>query len=107
MEIDTPASLDVDEEIELVTALGSKLINAILEREPLENIKVLIDSGAPLWYQDEAEGMSPLHAAACVDGENEALVRLLINEGAIWNAGRLTSLSFCSILAMCMTYTFF
>lgn len=85
MEIDAPAAVDVEEEIEVVTALGSKLIWAILEHEPLENIKALIDSGAPLWYQDEAEGMSPLHAAAY--GQNEDLVKLLIDEGAVWNAG--------------------
>jgi len=63
--------------------LGTTLINAILEKEPISNVRELIDAGAPLWYQNE-EGTSVLHAA--VYGENEQLVRLLIEEGAIWNA---------------------
>jgi type IV protein arginine methyltransferase len=84
------ASPDVENELEILTSLGVKLINAILEHEPLGNIKNLIDAGAPLWYQDEAEGMSPLHAAAHADGQNEELVKFLIDEGAVWNAGWLT-----------------
>jgi len=92
MDTDVPASPDM----EILTALGAKLINAILEHEPLENIKGLIDSGAPLWYQDEAEGMSPLHAAAYCDGECDELIKLLINEGAVWNAGWL--MWFCSFM---------
>ena len=87
MNADAPASPDVDKELEILTSLGAKLIDAVLEHEPLGNIKTLIDAGAPLWYQDEAEGMSPLHAAAHVDGENEELVKFLIDEGAVWNAG--------------------
>jgi type IV protein arginine methyltransferase len=87
MDVDAGTSLAVDEELEVLAALGCKLINAILEREPLENIRALVDSGAPLWYQDEAEGMSPLHAAAYVDGENAQLVKFLIDAGAVWNAG--------------------
>lgn len=75
---------DDDSEINLLTELGTTLINAILEKEPISNVRDLIDAGAPLWYQNE-EGTSVLHAA--VYGENEQLVRLLIEEGAIWNAG--------------------
>lgn len=75
---------DDDPEIIALTELGTTLIQAILEKEPIANVQDLIDAGAPLWYQDD-EGTSALHAAAYV--ENEQLVKLLIEEGAIWNAG--------------------
>lgn len=80
-----PDVLDEDVEVEALVGLGEALISAILERAPLEAIKSMIADGAPLWYQDE-EGTSPLHAAAYV--ENEELIRLLIEGGAVWNAGR-------------------
>ncbi|KAJ8587466.1 hypothetical protein M405DRAFT_741742 [Rhizopogon salebrosus TDB-379] len=72
-----------DPEIVALIELGATLINAILEKEPISNVRDLIDAGAPLWYQNE-EGTSVLHAAAYV--ENEQLVKLLIEEGAVWNA---------------------
>ncbi|KAG2119660.1 uncharacterized protein F5147DRAFT_625311 [Suillus discolor] len=75
---------DIDDpEIIALTELGTTLIQAILEKEPISNVQDLIDAGAPLWYQDE-DGTSALHAAAYV--ENEQLVKLLIEEGAVWNA---------------------
>ena len=84
-EDDFMISDDIDDpEIVMLTELGTTLINAILEKEPISNVRDLIDAGAPLWYQDE-EGTSVLHAAVCV--ENEQLVKLLIEEGAVWNAG--------------------
>ena len=92
MEMDPPESLDVEEEIKILCLLGSELIKAILGREPFENIQALIDSGAPLWYQDEVEGMSPLHAAAYVDEEDGELTKFLIDAGAVWNAGQLYTL---------------
>ena len=64
--------------------LGGYLIFSILQRRPLPKILTLIDAGAPLWYQDD-EGTSPLHAAAYI--EDVELVRVLIQKGAIWNAG--------------------
>lgn len=73
------------EEINTLTELGTTLIQAILEKEPLDNVRDLIDAGAPLWFQDN-EGTSPLHAAAYVG--NEQLVKLLLDEGAVWNAGK-------------------
>lgn len=76
---------DIDDpEIIALTELGTTLIQAILEKEPISNVQDLIDAGAPLWYQDD-DGTSALHAAAYV--ENEQLVKLLIEEGAVWNAG--------------------
>lgn len=77
--------MDVDEEIDTLTLLGEHLVNTILEDEPIETIKSIIDNGAPLWYQNADEGLSPLHAAAFV--RNEELVKFLIDEGAVWNAG--------------------
>ncbi|KAG2059177.1 hypothetical protein BDR06DRAFT_949851 [Suillus hirtellus] len=75
---------DIDDpEIIALTELGTTLIQAILEKEPISNVQDLIDAGAPLWYQDD-DGTSALHAAAYV--ENEQLVKLLIEEGAVWNA---------------------
>lgn len=70
--------------IEEATEMGTKLIEAILSRQPLETLKAQVDAGAPLWFQDD-EGTSALHAAAYV--ENEELVRYLIEQGAVWNAG--------------------
>ncbi|KAF8906497.1 hypothetical protein CPB84DRAFT_1813755 [Gymnopilus junonius] len=47
-------------------------------------ISACLQSGAPIWYQNLAEGLSPLHAAAFI--QNEALVKLLLDKGALWNA---------------------
>lgn len=73
-----------DEDIEVLSMLGGYLIFSILRRRPLPEILTLVDAGAPLWYQDD-DGTSALHAAACI--EDEALVQILIEKGAIWNAG--------------------
>lgn len=78
--------LEIMEEIEdthALAELGTTLIQAILEKEPLANIEELIDADAALWFQDN-EGTSPLHAAAYVG--NKELVDKFLNEGAIWNA---------------------
>ncbi|KAG9316554.1 S-adenosyl-L-methionine-dependent methyltransferase [Chiua virens] len=72
------------EEINALTELGTTLIQAILEKEPIDNIRDLIDEDAPLWFQDN-QGTSPLHAAAYVG--NDQLVKLLLEEGALWNTG--------------------
>jgi type IV protein arginine methyltransferase len=73
-----------DAQIEEIVDFGQQLIDKILDRRPFEAIKAEIEAGAPLWFQD-GEGTSALHAAAYV--ENEELVRLLLDKGAIWNAG--------------------
>ena len=83
---DTQLTDDEDlEEINAITELGTTLIQAIFEKEPLDNIRDLIDAGAPLWFQDN-QGTSPLHAAAYVG--NQELVKFLLEEGALWNAGK-------------------
>jgi protein arginine N-methyltransferase 2 len=76
---------DFDEEIAALADSGQQLINAILEGQTIGRVKALIDTGAPVWYQSEDEGMSTLHAAAYT--EREDIVEMLITEGAVWNAG--------------------
>ncbi|KAH9892483.1 hypothetical protein C8Q73DRAFT_648634 [Cubamyces lactineus] len=70
-------------DVNMLVSQGQELVDSILRRRPLAEIKAMIDAGAPVWFQDD-EGLSPLHAAAYV--ENDELVRLLIDEGAVWNA---------------------
>ncbi|EIW63412.1 protein-arginine N5-methyltransferase [Trametes versicolor FP-101664 SS1] len=70
-------------DVDALVAQGSELVDAILRRTPLADVQSLIEAGAPVWYQDD-EGTSPLHAAAYI--EDDALVRILIDEGAVWNA---------------------
>lgn len=76
---------------EIATQLGEHLVAAILQNTPTEDIKSLVEAGAPTWYQTEAEGASPLHAAAYV--RNLELVQYLIEQGAVWNAGAPTLLA--------------
>ena len=70
--------------LDALTALGQALVEAVLERRPRALVEKMVQDGAPLWYQDE-EGTSALHAAAYA--EDEGLVRYLIEQGAVWNAG--------------------
>ncbi|KAI6134481.1 S-adenosyl-L-methionine-dependent methyltransferase [Pisolithus croceorrhizus] len=81
--VDSEVSAEDIEEINALTELGTTLIQAVLEKEPLTNVQDLIDAGAPLWFQDN-EGISPLHAAAYVGSEQ--LVKMFLDEGAVWNA---------------------
>ena len=76
---------DEEMDVDAVVAKGLELVDIILRRKPLSEIKEVIAAGAPVWYQDD-EGTSPLHAAAYI--ENNELVRFLIDEGAVWNAGK-------------------
>jgi ankyrin repeat protein len=87
MNADPTPSSKVEDEIDALTKLGERLVNGILQRESLEKIKSLLLDAAPLWYQNDSEGISALHAAAFT--ENEELVQLLIDEGAVWNAGEI------------------
>ncbi|RDB25345.1 Protein arginine N-methyltransferase 2 [Hypsizygus marmoreus] len=79
-----PSDAGVNAEIEAVSNLGEHLINSIIADEPTDVISRIIEHGAPLWYQNDAEGMSALHAAAY--RQNAELVKLLIEKGAVWNA---------------------
>ncbi|KAF5393314.1 hypothetical protein D9757_000641 [Collybiopsis confluens] len=73
-----------DDGVHILQQLGHFLIDAIFRDEPIENIKEIVDGGAPLWYQNESEGASALHAAAYM--QNAELVQFLIDQGAIWNS---------------------
>lgn len=76
-----------DSEVEDAVQLGSQLIKSILSFSPpdLPHVQSLIKAGAPLWYQQEKDGLSALHAACFV--EYPDLVRILIENGAVWNSG--------------------
>ena len=82
-----------DQDIEEVAErLGEELVERILRKEDLDVIFQLLDSGYPVWYQNLVEGTSPLHAAAYV--QDLDLARLLLDRGAVWNAGRTLLLEF-------------
>ncbi|KAJ7497342.1 arginine methyl transferase [Mycena latifolia] len=73
-----------EDDLDALTILGEHLINSILLQEPLDTIRSIMEAGAPLWYQNESEGISCLHAAAYI--QDLDLVQLLIHDGAVWNA---------------------
>nr|GAT56337.1 predicted protein [Mycena chlorophos] len=81
MDVDAASS---DDELDELTTAGEVLIEKILAEEPLEDIQRLIADDAPLWYQNQMEGISCLHAAAYT--QNFSLAKLLIENGAVWNA---------------------
>jgi len=71
---------------DVAVMLGSQLIQNILAGASLDEVQFYVKAtDAPVWYQDEVEGISALHAAAYV--RNKELVKWLIKEGAVWNAG--------------------
>ena len=74
-----------DQEITKLTESGLRLINAILSRATLDDIQALVADGAPVWFQDEDEGISPLHAAAYTQRHDVA--KFLVDSGAPWNIG--------------------
>lgn len=78
-------NLDIDYD-GVAAQLGDELIEKIFQNEPLASISVFLDEGAPVWYQNLAEGISPLHAAAYM--QNLPVVKLLLEKGAVWNAGK-------------------
>lgn len=80
----------IEAELGEITELGRALIDAILGYAPIEDVQKLLDEDAPLWYQDEG-GWSALHAAASV--EDAELVKCLLQKGALWNAGKVHSLT--------------
>lgn len=93
--IDDDPSIDINisiqsDDIDELTTLGTHLIQSILPSSPsstlsLAQIKEIVDAGAPLWYQDPEEGLSPLHAAAY--RQDPELIEYLIAKGAVWNLG--------------------
>lgn len=86
----------MDTDINLAaTHLGEDLIEKILNHEPTEVISAVLESGAPVWYQNTSEGISPLHAATFT--QNVDLVNLLLENGAVWNAGLSNDLSWLSV----------
>lgn len=79
---------DVDDNInegniDELLRLGSELFKACLEGDR-PAIKTLVKS-APLWYQEDESGWTVLHLAAA--NEDHDLVKLLLRNAAVWNAG--------------------
>ncbi len=89
--------MEKDNEVNELVVLGRLLIDAVLARKPIPDIRTIIDDGAPLWFQDE-DGWSALHAAA--NNEDEDLVKLLLAEGAIWNAGMSLSTQYMAVQSL-------
>ncbi|PFH51521.1 hypothetical protein AMATHDRAFT_191242 [Amanita thiersii Skay4041] len=81
---DSILALESDGTADTIQLLGEHLINSILENKSRQEIRTIIDNGAPIWYQNETEGISALHAAAYV--RDAELARYLLEQGAIWNA---------------------
>lgn len=80
--------MDDAPDVDALAEIGQDLIDRIFGGASAGEVDALVEKGAPLWYQAE-DGTSALHAAAY--REDAALVRLLIEKGAVWNAGRLSS----------------
>lgn len=81
---DGDANWEDDIEIDEVVEAGRDLVYSILQGDPSDEIKSKVENGAPVWFQIE-DGTSPLHAAAY--NEDAALVKYLIEQGAVWNSG--------------------
>lgn len=77
------AKLD-DQDLQELSGLGEHLIDSILADESTDVILKIIESNAPVWYQN-SEGMSALHAAAY--RQRPEVAKALLEQGAIWNAG--------------------
>ncbi|TFK25698.1 arginine methyl transferase [Coprinopsis marcescibilis] len=90
---------DDDDEDSAATVFGEHLVYTILypsssettddnttddRKSSLDAIKEILDNGAPVWYQNQEEGTSPLHAAAYT--KNPELAKILLERGAVWNA---------------------
>lgn len=68
--------------------LGSQLFEACLIGD-IALVKTLIDTGAPLWYQEPESEWTCLHIAA--ERNDIVLIKSLLDAGAIWNAGARSS----------------
>ncbi|TIB75994.1 hypothetical protein E3Q23_02049 [Wallemia mellicola] len=71
------------QEDELFNNAGMALLHCCAT-DDIENVKQLIDKGAPIYYQDASSGYTCLHFAA--DIQSTKLVKYLISQGATWNA---------------------
>lgn len=74
-----PADAFPAEAVEMALALLTAA-----QSSPIDEIKALLDRGAPAWYQNDALGWSCLHYAA--ERREPAILRLLLRNGAVWNA---------------------
>jgi Ankyrin repeat len=73
------------DKVDEALALGAQLFEVCAsgERRQIERLR---QDGAPVWYSEPETGWTVLHLAASL--EDEALVKLLLENSAIWNAGK-------------------
>ncbi len=64
-------------------SIANQLISASTS-SPLSEVRRLIKSGAPTWYQEPTMGWSCLHFAA--ERGDPKIVKALLQGGAVWNA---------------------
>lgn len=91
----SPAPQQATDE-ETLLALSARLIQLCSEGTP-EQVKKLFDLGAPGWYQEDTMGWSCLHFAA--DRGDWRIVKTCLENGAVWNSGKLSPKSFGLIQA--------
>lgn len=77
--------MDSDDGLVTLKELGEALIESILDGNH-SLTSAILEKDPPLWYQNDAEGIAALHAAAYT--ENLELTRILLQKGAPWNSGR-------------------
>lgn len=68
---------------EIFNNAGMALLHCCAAND-LDNVKQLIDKGAPIFYQDPSSGYTCLHFAA--DIQSLPLTKHLLSNGATWNA---------------------
>lgn len=79
----SPAPTSSSSDETTLVAVATQLIDAATS-SPLSEIRRLLKSGAPTWYQEPTMGWSCLHFAA--ERGDPTIVKALLEGGAVWNA---------------------
>lgn len=72
------------EELRALQNAGSLLFHACLQGN-IQEVRDLVEAGAPLWYQEPNSGWTCLHVAA--ESNDFATIKLLLDSGTPWSAG--------------------